>query len=109
MIDNRYDGFKYHCRDIDEINILKFKENQYLKSIVDNVSYEYGLKYLENILNYNIELDLNKIKKINDIGNPTNYSFTINNNEILLSPTTLRYVQYTLDILNHIKNDLNNN
>lgn len=106
MNDNRYDGFKYHCRDIDETNILTFKENNYLKSIVDNVSYEYGLEYLQNILNYNVNLDWNKIKKINDIGNPTNHSFTINNNNILLSPTTLRYVQYTLDILNHIKNYL---
>jgi len=109
MIDNRYDGFKYLCRDIDKNNISKFKENRYLKSIVDNVSYDYGLKYLDNILDYKIQLDWNKIKKLNDIGSPKNYSFKINNIEILLSPTTLRYVQYTLDILNHIKKDLNIN
>lgn len=31
MDDNQYNGFKYHCRDIDETNILTFKENNYLK------------------------------------------------------------------------------
>jgi len=109
MIDNRYNGFKSHCINIDKNNIFNFKENRNLKSIVENVSYNYGLKYLENILNYNVKLNWNKIKKINDIGSPNNYSFIINNNKILLSPTTLRYVQFTLDILNHIKNNLNIN
>ena len=39
---------------------------------------------------------------MNDIGNPDNIQYTINGSNYLLSPTTLRYVQFTLDMLTHI-------
>ena len=105
MIDNRYDGFKLQCKNINEYNILSFKKNGYLKGIVENVSYEYGLKYLNNITKYNMNLNWDIISKINNIGDPLNYEYSINNTKIMLSPTTLRYIQYTLDILYHIKNN----
>jgi hypothetical protein len=105
MIDNRYDGFKLQCKNINDYNILSFKKNNYLKGIVENVSYEYGLKYLDNITKYNMNLNWDIISKINNIGDPLNYEYIINNKKIMLSPTTLRYIQYTLDILYHIKNN----
>jgi hypothetical protein len=60
---------------------------------------------LKNILNYkeskNINWDI--VKKLNDVGSPHMETFIINNQVILLSPTTLRYLQYTLDILSYMK------
>ena len=109
MEDNRYNNFKYHCSNINISNIISFKNNESFNSIIENVSYSYGLNYLNNIMKYNLEIDWDKIKLINDIGNPNNNTFFVNNNKILLSSTTLRYIQFTLDILNHIKNTLNLN
>ena len=86
MIDNRYDGFKLQCKNINEYNILSFKKNNYLKGIVENVSYEYGLKYLNNITKYNMNLNWDIISKINNIGDPLNYEYSINNIKIILNP-----------------------
>lgn len=101
--DHRYNKFCKECSKITSYNISNFKGNEYIQSIVENVSKNFGDMYLKNILQYeNINWD--NIKKLNDLGNSKNYTFTINNLNYELSPTTLRYVQFTLDILKHMKN-----
>lgn len=104
MEDARYTNLKYICSQINKENINYFKKDNSLKGIVENVNYYYGLKYLENILKYNKKLNWEKIKELNQIGNPDNFKYIINDKEYYLSPTILRYIQFTLDILNHISN-----
>ena len=103
MSDQRYSAFQSFCRNITDLS--NFKKNQYIRLMVETVTYEIGLKYYENIKLYDEYNKINwtNIKKMNDIGNPFNNTYNINNEEIQLSPTTLRYVQYALDMLYHIK------
>lgn len=102
MNDTRYLGFQKACVSITERSISDFKTNGFIKGIVENVSYNYGILYLNNILKYNVNIDWDLIKTINNIGNPENFLYNINGSSHLLSPTTLRYLQFTLDMLTHI-------
>lgn len=96
--DERYNMFRLSCKNVD---ITKFKRDQHLRGIVENVSKAFGLKYLKNIQKYDKNLNWERIKELNDIGNPENEISIANNIEI--SPTTLRYVQFALDMLYHAK------
>lgn len=95
-VDERYNMFRLSCKNAD---ISKFKRDPHLRGIVENVSKAYGLKYLNNIQKYKKDLNWERIKELNDIGNPINEVSIVDN--IKLSPTTLRYVQFALDMLSH--------
>ena len=99
--DKRFNRLKIGCKK----KINNFKRDIGIKEIIESVGLNYGIIYLDNILKYqDINIDWDDIKKLNDIGNPENNSFTINGKNYELSPTTLRYVQFSLDILKHMKN-----
>lgn len=104
MEDNRYDTFERYCNSLKVLD--NFKKNPNIISIIENVSPDYGFKYLDNIKKYenSLQLDWNTIKKLNDIGSPHGLSYYVNSDITLFSPTTLRYVQFTLDMLTHMKN-----
>ena len=108
MSDPNYLYFQNFCDSLNENTIVDFKRNREIIGIIENVNIEYGNLYLKNIMKYKESEYINweNIKKFNDTGNPSLFSFLINNNEILLSPTTLRYIQFSLDMLSYIKNDL---
>jgi hypothetical protein len=109
MADPNYLSYQYICKNLNQDNINNFKRIREIIGIIENVNLEFGNQYLKNIINYpeikNINWD--NIKNFNDIGNPDMHRFLINNKEINLSPTTLRYIQYSLDMLYYIKNNLN--
>jgi hypothetical protein len=109
MSDPNYLYFQNFCASLNENTIMDFKKNREIMGIIENVNIEFGNLYLKNIMKYKESESINweNIKKFNDTGNPSLRSFLINNNEILLSPTTLRYIQFSLDMLSYIKNDLN--
>lgn len=104
MEDNRYDIFENYCKSLRVLD--NFKKNQNIISIIENVSRDYGFKYLDNIKIYekNMQLNWNTIKTLNDIGSPHALSYYLNSSITSLSPTTLRYVQFSLDMLTHMKN-----
>ncbi len=106
--DYRYDSFREYCKSIDNIKIETFKRDTNIIGIIENVSIQFGQKYLDNIMSFSEKnnINWNKIKLLNDIGNPNNQPFIINEQTVMLSPTTLRYVQFTMDTLYHIKNVL---
>jgi hypothetical protein len=106
-----YSNYQQTCCQINETNIHNFKQQGEIIGIIENVNKTFGELYLQNIQKYqeNTQIDWSIIKKINDIGSPKMEIFEINNQQIQLSPTTLRYVQYSLDILTYMKNTQMNN
>tara|TARA_B100000963_G_scaffold202727_1_gene176507 strand:+ start:5907 stop:6713 length:807 start_codon:yes stop_codon:yes gene_type:complete len=107
--DVRYNGFQQYCSLINETSINFFRNNNYFKSIVENVNFNYGQQYYNLILkNYSEYLDKiswDNIEKLSNIGLPkNNLQYTFNNKKIQVTPTILRYILFTFNILNHIKN-----
>jgi len=84
-----------------------FKSNQFYKGILEHVTYEYGLDYI-NI----IKKDTDLLDKINDflvndeIGNPTRYFY--DDLKTKISPSTLRYIKVASDIKKLFKDEINN-
>lgn len=79
-----------------------FKRNPIYNEILEHVTYEEGLEYIQQLTNTDVINNLEKFK-INDIiGNPNSYNYK---NIGSYSPTTLRYIK----ILNDLSQlDLNN-
>lgn len=106
-----YSDYQEICSQINETTIQIFKQYREVIGIIENVNKTFGDLYLQNIKKYPeySQLDWSLIKRLNDIGSPQMETFEINNQQIELSPTTLRYVQYSLDILTYMtKKQMNN-
>jgi len=107
--DNRYDGWGNFCSQINGFNIYNFRKNNYFRSIVETVSPHFGMLYFNNINNkyskYISNIDWKTIEVLANVGSPYNQQYIFNNNKYSLSPTILRYIQFTLDTLTHIKNN----
>jgi hypothetical protein len=90
-----------------DISNVVFKNNNYYNGILEHVSCEQGIKYLELILNEfpNISYEyIVEFVKINDrIGFPKKYTYIINNTQLECSPSSLRYIYHSLLILKHYK------
>jgi len=88
-------------------NLKNFKSNSEYNSILEHVSYSLGVEYLSLIENeFNISSkNIKEFIKINDkIGNPKKLAFTLTNNDfIICSPSSLRYIYHALIILNYFK------
>jgi len=97
----------------DEMIFKNFKRNFIYNQVLEHVSESDGWKYKKEIEKLFIEKGLGKYKSklyllasLNDsIGNPRRYSF----DERLISPTSLRYMKVTLDILNLLNGEKINN
>lgn len=107
--DNRYNGFQKFCSLINNTNINFFRSNNYFKSIVENVNIYFGNKYFklikENYSEYLEYIDWDTIEKLANIGNPEKNFYNFNNKKVTITPTILRYILFTFNILNHIKNN----
>ena len=112
MEDHRYTGLLNFCASITSNTLVNFKQNGNIQEIIENVSEHFGHQWLDNIKNTNINLTpdiILNILQLDHIGSPNKTRFNLNNTSILLSPTTVRFISITLDILNHIKSlSLNN-
>ena len=99
---NLYPIFCYSASKNDE-DFKNFKSNPVYRNILEHVSPEQGLKYLEIALS-NAELHLSAkdwdyILKNDTIGNPLTAKYIINDSSLVCSPTTLRYVKVLSDIV----------
>jgi hypothetical protein len=105
-----YQSYLNCIKDIDSNNIktINFKSNEHYNGILEHVSHELGLKYLNLIENEFSNIDFKNITefiKINDhYGNPKKYNFFLQNNTLFCSPRSLRYIYHALIILEHYKN-----
>lgn len=86
-------------------NIFKsFKSNKIYNSIVEDVCYESGIKYIDYFKNN--PLIINNIEKfsINDVlGNSKKFNYNIGS----FSPTTLQYIKILSDLTRYDLNNLN--
>jgi hypothetical protein len=86
-----------------ENDLSKFKSNPAYNDILEHVSPQYGYHYL-TILRQGFHVPDSLIKMfgtMNDaIGNPHTFTF---DNDISISPTSLRYICHALLILSHVK------
>ena len=76
------------------IKTINFKSNKEYNGILEHVSRELGLKYLNLIENefYNIDFkNISEFIEINDhYGNPIKYNYNFKDNILLCSPSSLR-------------------
>ena len=90
---------------INENTFNTFKRHPWYTPILEHVSYEDGIKYLDIIKNeYSFLLEnITKYKTNDDIGNPIKHQYEIGE----MSPTTLRYIKVLGDLTKQFK-DLTN-
>jgi putative sugar O-methyltransferase len=87
-----------------------FKTDPNFTSILEHVSYQQGLEYINEIKTYSNwnSLNWNIFLENDTIGNPQTYNYSNELNELKLntfdiSPSTLRYICFGIKILDYIK------
>jgi hypothetical protein len=102
-----YDTYSNYVRTICSTNNLSdFKSNPEYRGILEHVSKEQGKEYLECILTQtSITIDeIGEFCVLNDaIGNPKKEKYDGYNLNVLVSPTSLRYIFHTHLILTYMK------
>ena len=95
---------------INDENVFgSFKRDDNFTSILEHVSYEQGIHYINEIKKYNWkQLNWNLFLGNDIIGNPQTYNYFNELNELTLktfyiSPSTLRYICFGLQLLSYIK------
>jgi hypothetical protein len=103
-----YEEYSNYLINTNNFENTNFKSNSFYNQILEHVSYELGLDYLNLILNEFPDIDDKNIEdflKINDnYGCPNKYAYNLKNKVITCSPTSLRYIYHSLVILEHYKN-----
>lgn len=106
--DYRYDKFREICSQTTDSNVLEFRRNPYIRSMVDNVTPQFGIDYYYAILKSYVDVckhvDWNAVERLMSIGNPIdkqNYMFC--DNRYVFSPKALCYIKFTFDILAHVR------
>lgn len=105
-----YTTFQQVCRQLNEQSITTFKRNREIGGIVETVDKRFGDAYLKRIEEFpeSQQIHWERVVSFNGVGSPFMETFVINGQPTLLSPTTLRYVYYALDILTYIqKSEMN--
>ena len=100
---------RYHNYVKNTLNdISNFKNNQDYVYMLEHVSFEQGIEYIEHIISkFNLSYDeiTSFCVKNDSIGNPIKYNYSF----VTCSPTSLRYILHALLILEYIKSlNLNN-
>ena len=109
-----YNNYLKYITSITESNIStsNFKSNSFYNEILEHVSVEQGIHYLnlvsEIVKNLHPEISFKNIKDyllLNDkYGEPTKHTFTFyDGSSISCSPTSLRYIYHSLLILHYYK------
>ena len=94
------DSYLSACRSADQASdfFKTFKNNQAYRHVLEHVSYEEGQQYLDEIeLEYEDKLD--EIKENDNLGTPITCSY---DGVGMISPTTVRYLKNTSDIVNKL-------
>lgn len=92
-----------------EKNVINnFKSNKIYCDILEHVSENHGFSYLKLICSEFNNISFDNIKEfcaINDkYGNPKMFIYNYQDNVLMCSPTSLRYIYHSLLILEHYKN-----
>lgn len=93
----------------DDFIFHNFKSNSNYTGILEHVSYELGLRYLDEIKRYGTVIELpqtlwSSMLENDSIGNPNTFFYDIPGLSTKhVSPTTLRYIKFGLDLVGLIK------
>jgi hypothetical protein len=105
MYNNYIDYLKQN--DLNQLVSSNFKSNNTYNGILEHVSYDLGLKYLNFIKTEFINITYNDIigfVNINDkYGEPNKKRYIFDEKEVICSPTTIRYIYHALIILDYYK------
>lgn len=95
----------------DQKSFNNFKRNGYYREILEHVSREQGQEYINIVLSRNdgfFEKAVNSVFKMDEVGNPVKYKYSVLNASYELSPTTLRYLKVASDLNGLFGGDVNN-
>ena len=97
-----YDKWKNICNHIVDNKLTDWKRNHDVTTILEHLSFENGQVYLDTLLGDGVNPRvIQKLCSLNDqFGNANVQKFE---NDILSSPSSIRYVRHALDICNLIK------
>jgi putative sugar O-methyltransferase len=85
----------------DQKSFDNFKRSYYYREILEHVNYDQGSKYLDIVLSRNdglFETALGSVLKMDEVGNPIKYKYSALDKNLMLSPTSLRYLKVTSDL-----------
>jgi hypothetical protein len=85
----------------DDTVFTSFRRNAIYIRIVETISRRYGQAYLDCIMSSDYKFsydDMLRFAQNDSVGNPRVYRYTLDNNRIFFSPTTLRYIKVLQDI-----------
>jgi hypothetical protein len=97
-----------YCNFVDSLNMDELENINFKTNAVENVSYNFGLKYLDLIQKEFSEILFENIKDYVDLndkyGKPKRDAFEFDNKILMASSTSLRYLYHALVILKHYEN-----
>tara|TARA_B100001094_G_scaffold107015_1_gene102976 strand:+ start:4650 stop:5417 length:768 start_codon:yes stop_codon:yes gene_type:complete len=106
-ISNNVGEYLNSCRDaaLDNRYFNQFKQDPRYRQILEHVSFEEASMYASKLPIEEVLKNLNKFKENDNYGNPDIHEFD-DLGEV--SPTTVRYIKNTFDIINRFGSDIGN-
>jgi hypothetical protein len=100
-----YIDWEKTCVEIVSTNMKNWKQHPHVFNMLEHLPFWIGEQYLQNLIkNEGVELSLiQEISNLNDVDGSNCVDFTINNQKVTISPTTIRYLSHSIDILNLLK------
>ena len=105
MENSIYSDWERTCNEIVSTNMKNWKKHPSVFNMLEHVPELIGLEYLKNLIkNEEVKIDLiNEISNLNDVDGSNCVEYYINNKKFKISPTTIRYLSHSIDILNLLK------
>lgn len=100
-----YIDWEKTCDEIVDTKMNNWKQHPHVFNMLEHLPDWIGEQYLQNLIkNEGIEMSLiQEISNLNDVDGSNCVEFTIDNEKVKISPTTIRYLSHSIDILNLLK------
>ena len=100
-----YSDWEKTCDEIVATNMINWKQHPSVFNMLEHLPEWLGEQYLQNLVkNVGVEISLiQEISNLNDVDGSNSVEFTIDNQKVKISPTTIRYLSHSVDILNLLK------
>ena len=102
MVDNIYSNWENTCEEIVKTEMKDWKKHPDVIGMLQHVWELHGKQYLENLVNVDISL-IREISTMNDVDGAILCEYEINSENVKISPTTLRYLSHSMNIINKLK------
>lgn len=100
-----YSDWEKTCDEIVTTNMENWKQHPNVFNMLEHLPVWIGEQYLHNLIKSdNVDLSLiQEISDLNDVNGSNCVEFDIDNQKVKISPTTIRYLSHSIDILNLLK------